>query len=262
MTHQPKWYKRLLHNLMHFDRVNQPVQMEEWAISLSQLPAAFHGARITVVADVHFPDALLSLPALTNAVSATTPDAIFLCGDLTNSYTYFDEARLAKAAQALSRIAPCFAVPGNHELRLNREARYGEILRQNGVTYLCDTTAKWVKDGKTLTLFGMGRQRPKPLPYEDTQPTIVLAHKPEYLPYYRAARWDLVVCGHAHGGQVRIGNRALFAPGQGFLPRFIGGIYTGGHTVMVVSRGLGNSSIPWRVQNRPHLPVIILETKQ
>ena len=90
------------------------------------------------------------------------------------------------------------------------------------------------------------------------QPAIALAHKPEHLPYYRRARWDIVVCGHAHGGQVRMGQRALYAPGQGFLPRFTGGVYTSGDTRMAVSRGLGNSSLPWRMGNHPHLPILLV----
>ncbi len=258
---QPKPYKRLLHNMMSFDRTDQSVQCEEWVIPCPRLPKAFHGARIAVVSDVHFPDALLSIPDLVRMIRDTTPDAIFLCGDLTNSYTTFDDVRLAKLARALSGVAPCFAIPGNHEWRLNREKRYGNILRKNGVSYLCDSTADWIKDGEAVRLFGMGRRRPKPLHYESLQPTIVLAHKPDFLRYYREARWNLVVCGHAHGGQVRIGKRALFAPGQGLLPRFTGGLYADGETIMAVSRGLGNSSIPWRVHNRPHLPVIVLEPK-
>ncbi len=260
MIRQPKTAKRLLHHLMALDRTDQTVQVEEITVPCPELPASFVGARIAVVADVHFPDALLSIPALVNCVRAQRPDAIFLPGDLTNSYTYFDEVRLAKLAKALSTVAPCYAVAGNHEMRLGREQRYGTILARNGVQYLCDSYADWTMGSDTVRVFGAAHKRPAPLEI-GAQPTIVLAHKPDRFPYYCRARWNLVVCGHAHGGQVRLGERSLYAPGQGFFPTYTDGVYTAQNTVMVVSRGLGNSSIPWRVSNRPHLPVLILQPK-
>ena len=260
MIRQPKTSKRILHHLRALDRTDQTVQVEEFAVCCARLPSAFHEARIAVVADVHFPDALVSISALAQHITAQHPDAIFLVGDLTNSYTYFDEVRLENLVKSLIDVAPCFAVPGNHELRLDREARYAEILTRNGVHYLCDSYADWKKGGQVLRLFGMGHRRPKPLQIKD-QPAIALAHKPDHFPYYRRARWELVVCGHAHGGQMRLGNRSLYAPGQGFFPAYTNGIYHAGTTTMVVSRGLGNSSIPWRIHNRPHLPIIVLQPK-
>ncbi len=260
MIHEPMRSKRLLHHLMALDRTDQTVQVEEIPIACHCLPAAFCGARIAVVADVHFPDALMSIPTLVDCVDAQKPDAIFLPGDLTNSYTYFDDIRLAKLAKALSAIAPCYAVAGNHEMRLAREARYGAILERNGVNYLSDSYADWTLDGDTIRLYGSAHKRPAPLAV-DEQPSIVIVHKPDRFTYYCRARWNLVVCGHAHGGQMRLGEHSLYAPGQGFFPTYTDGVYAAEDTVMVVSRGLGNSSIPWRVSNRPHLPVLILQSK-
>ncbi len=239
---------------MAFERIDQTVQVEEIPIPCPSLPAAFHGARVAVVADVHFPDALLSIPALVRLVADARPDAIFLPGDLTNSYTFFDGERLYSLARALSRIAPCFAVAGNHEQRLGREPRYAAILTKAGVHYLDDTAAEWKRGGDMLTVFGMGHRRPQPIAHK---PVIVLAHKPDFFPYYCRARWNVVVCGHAHGGQVRLGGRALYAPGQGLFPAYTGGLYIADGTTMAVSRGLGNSSVPWRGKTRPHLPILL-----
>ena len=258
---RPSRIKTMIHSLMALDHPFNRIQTDPLVIPCPRLPAAFRLARIAVVADVHLPDNLISIERIAHCVALQKPDAIFLPGDLTNSYTDFDAAGLRRLAQALTPIAPCFAIPGNHELRLEREPLYGEILTACGVHYMCDSYADWHKDGQTLRLFGMGRRRPAPLQVEN-QPTIVLAHKPERLPYYEAARWDAVICGHAHGGQVRMGNFALYAPGQGFFPKYIGGIYTAGNTVMAVSRGLGNSSLPWRVGNHPHLPMVLLVDKK
>lgn len=95
---------------------------------------------------------------------------------------------------------------------------------------------------------------------------ILLAHRPELFFSYHSdtneIKPDLVLCGHAHGGQFRIPfvDRGLVAPNQGLFPRYTSGLYASGNGVrMVVSRGLGNSIIPVRLNNRPHLPVINLQ---
>lgn len=85
---------------------------------------------------------------------------------------------------------------------------------------------------------------------------ILLSHRPEYFDLYEEFGADLVFSGHAHGGQIRlpvIGG--LAAPGQGFFPKYDDGLYTEGSTSMLVSRGLGNSLFPFRVNNRPEILV-------
>lgn len=256
MSAKPSLFKRTLHSLLALD-TRAPLEIQPVPLRCHGLPAAFRGARIAVVSDLHLPDALIDTRNLVRCVALQKPDAIFLLGDLTNCYADFAKEDLRRTARALAAVAPCFAVPGNHEWRLEREPLYREILTSCGVTYLCDSAALWDKDGQHIQLYGMGRRRPAPL-HTDAPFTVALAHKPQYFPYYRQARWPLVICGHAHGGQVRVGDRSLYAPGQGFLPAYTAGIYTADGTTMVVSRGLGNSSLPWRVGNRPHLPVLIL----
>ena len=75
---------------------------------------------------------------------------------------------------------------------------------------------------------------------------------------YRAGV-DLVLSGHAHGGQIRLPFvGGLIAPGQGLFPEYDAGLYTEGDTHMVVSRGIGNSVFPFRVNNRPEIVVVTL----
>jgi uncharacterized protein len=90
-------------------------------------------------------------------------------------------------------------------------------------------------------------------------PQVLVSHRPEILDLYAAARLDLVLTGHVHGGQFRIpGVGGLFAPDQGFFPRFDAGVFHSGRTTMVISRGLGASIIPVRIFNRPELVLIEL----
>ena len=260
MNEKPSIVKRLLHCSLILDCKDRSIDIETIPLTCEGLPQAFHNARIAVVADVHLPDQIVSIPALISLLEEQKPDAIFLPGDLTNSYTGFDAVGLRRLARALVRIAPCFAVPGNHEQRLNREEPYRKILTKYGVHYMSDSYADWYKDGATLRLYGMAEQEPAPLDVTG-QPTMVLAHRPERFDAYCRAGWNIVISGHAHGGHVRLGEHAVFSPDQGFAPDYTHGVYQSGNTRMVVSRGLGNSSVPWRINNPPHLPILVLSAK-
>ncbi len=91
--------------------------------------------------------------------------------------------------------------------------------------------------------------------------TILLSHKPNYFKEYSVAGIDLVLSGHAHGGQIRlpfIGG--IVGPDQGLFPKYTNGLYTKNQTSMVVSRGLGNSLFPLRLFNKPEIVSITLES--
>lgn len=257
MVQKPSLFKRGIHRLMALDYKGRPIQIEEIPLACPGLPEAFRGARVAVVADLHLPDKLVATEGLLECLKDQHPDALFLPGDLTNSYTYFDQEGLRSLTAELVKIAPCFATPGNHEWRLEREPLYRQILTEGGVQYLCDSYADWHHKGATLRLWGAGQEEPG-VPPAPESPAVLLAHHPEYFADYQKAGWDLVVCGHAHGGHIRVGNRSLFSPDQGFFPKYTQGVHRVGATQMVVSRGLGNSSLPWRLNNPPHLPILIL----
>ena len=88
--------------------------------------------------------------------------------------------------------------------------------------------------------------------------TILLSHRPELFDIYVKSGVDLVLSGHAHGGQFRLPFLGgLVAPNQGLFPEYDSGLYTSGNTNMIVSRGIGNSIIPIRFNNRPE--VVLLE---
>ena len=77
---------------------------------------------------------------------------------------------------------------------------------------------------------------------------LLLCHHPEYWalqePFLKRRRIDLVLAGHAHGGQIRLFGHGLYAPGQGLLPAFTAGVHAGEHGTLVVSRGLANTVCP------------------
>ncbi len=91
--------------------------------------------------------------------------------------------------------------------------------------------------------------------------SVLLAHRPQFFDLYIRHGADLTLSGHVHGGQIRLPFvGGLFAPEQGFFPDYGGGVYKSGESTMVVSRGLGNSKFPLRINNRPEIIVIELKT--
>jgi predicted MPP superfamily phosphohydrolase len=89
--------------------------------------------------------------------------------------------------------------------------------------------------------------------------TVLLSHRPELFDCYVAKGADLVFSGHAHGGQFRLPFLGgVFAPDQGLFPTYDAGLYQQKGTSMIVSRGLGNSLFPFRVNNRPEIVVVTL----
>ena len=85
---------------------------------------------------------------------------------------------------------------------------------------------------------------------------LLLCHHPEYIPEVSALGMDLVVCGHAHGGQWRIFGRGVYAPGQGIFPKYTSGVH---NKNCVISRGLGDHTSVPRIFNDNELVIITLE---
>ena len=91
---------------------------------------------------------------------------------------------------------------------------------------------------------------------------ILLSHRPELFNVYATQKIDVVLCGHAHGGQFRIFGKGIYAPQQGFLPRFTSSIHEKNDTKMVVSKGISNSAFPFRFNNCPELVVVTLKYEE
>ena len=91
--------------------------------------------------------------------------------------------------------------------------------------------------------------------------TILLAHRNTKLELYGKAGFDLTICGHAHGGVIRLPwTDGLINPDREWFPTHTSGLYDVAGMHAVVSRGLGSSLIVPRVFNRPHIPVVVLRT--
>lgn len=244
---------------------NSALTVTPHTITHPRIPAPFDGYRIAQVSDLHNASFGPDNRTLLDRLRETQPDLIVLTGDLVDAYRPDPEVSLSFARQAVS-IAPTCYVTGNHEARLSDYASLRAGLKDAGVTVLDNQSVTLERGGASIRLIGL--QDPAFLPGDALQPTldglcdpsggyqILLAHRPEYLELYAACGVDLVFSGHAHGGQFRLPwVGGLFAPGQGLFPTYDGGVYARDNTTLIVSRGLGNSLFPFRVNNRPELVV-------
>ncbi len=233
-------------------------QVEEIRVKVENLPQGLNGCRLAIVADLHIPDTLVDTAELLSILQNSQLDGILLAGDLTNKYNHFPTEKIAAFLHDLAAIAPTFAIAGNHETVQDRLPIYHTLVEQAGIIFLSDTSATLEHKGDSLYIYGTEKKR-APLPKAPPFPTILLFHYPEHAAKAVENGFICAACGHAHGGQVRFGKRGLFSPGQGFFPRYISGRYDFHEFPVIVSRGLGDSSLPIRINNRPHLPIIVLQ---
>ena len=243
---------------------NTALQVNTWIIESEEIPSSFDGFRIAQVSDLHNAG---FWEEVVEALAEAEPDIIVLTGDLIDSGKTDVEAALSFAEQAAA-IAPCYAVTGNHEAW---SGDAWDVLRtgllREGVVLLEDEAVFLDRDGETVALLGLSDPAfgsdQAALLRELTAGegyTILLSHRPERMVLYAEADVDLVFSGHAHGGQFRLPFvGGLVAPDQGLFPQYDAGRFRQGDTLMLVSRGIGNSIIPLRINNRPEILVAELK---
>ena len=257
---------------------NTALELNTYTVSSAKLPQSFDGYRIAHVSDLHNAEMGKDNETLLTMLRDADPDIIAITGDLIDSRNTDVEVALQFVREAV-KIAPCYYVTGNHEARVSE---YGELkagMEAAGVTVLEDVRTEISMEGETITLIGVNdpsyqtdylfgdsetvmNTKLEDLHTEHDGFTILLSHRPELFDTYVDQDIDLVLSGHAHGGQFRlpfIGG--LVAPNQGLFPEYDAGIYTEDNTNMLISRGVGNSILPFRINNRPEVILIELQAE-
>lgn len=253
---------------------NKTVGTTCYGITSNRLPVSFDGFKIAVVSDLHNAKFGSENSRITQKIEKERPDIIAITGDLVDAKRTDIETAVA-LVHRLMQIAPCYYITGNHEAWIGpRFSELEEKLLAEDVQILHDQVIQLEKDGQTIQLVGLDdpdfserdstvqqgvlKAKLDQLSLSEEY-CILLSHRPEAFEVYVEEKMDLVLSGHAHGGQFRlpiIGG--IVAPNQGFFPKYDAGIYTQNNTTMIVSRGIGNSIIPVRFNNRPEIVVIEL----
>lgn len=245
--------------------------------------------RIVLLTDFHSSSYGENQQVLINAIKAQNPDVLLFAGDIAEDVR--SHKHTEELLSAVSKDFPCFYVTGNHEEWSGEADKIKELVRSCGVTVLEGESTLFDADGQKIRISGVDNSMPQAQlencrnEAADDIFTVFMSHRPDHVDLYSGNGFDLVVCGHAHGGQVLIPGfrkgekyiedsgvtristhgkgkasaimNGLYAPNQGIFPKYAGGEYllADGSTEMIVSRGLCKNTLP-RVFDRPEVVVI------
>lgn len=244
---------------------NKAIQLTEYDYESAEIPPEFDGFRVVQISDLHNTMCGSNQYYLMSRVKEAEPDIIVLTGDVIDGNHPDVETAMCFVRQAVA-LAPTYYITGNHEFCSGGAVTELETqLRDCGVKLLDETSEVLNRDGAAITLVGfqnsysVTRQQHKLTEQAETDFVLLLAHNPFLFEEFADTDADLALTGHAHGGQIRLPFLGgLYAPDQGFLPDYTCGTYEKDDFTMIVSRGIGNSSFPQRLWNRPEVVVVEL----
>lgn len=237
-------------------------------------PKVERAIRIAFLSDLHSCNYGENAQTLVSAIDRQRPDLILLGGDIFDDVLPDDNTEAL--LQQISGRYPCYYVTGNHEYWGGAEAfaRKMRILEESHVTRLDNEAAAVTVQGMQINICGVNDPEAAKIGdgfsfgaalesiaqvSANQNFTLLISHRPERIDDYAKYPFDLVLAGHAHGGQWRIPHliNGVYAPNQGVFPKYAGGMYMRGDTCMIVGRGLAREStrIP-RFYNRPELVII------
>ncbi|MDL2211869.1 metallophosphoesterase [Erysipelotrichaceae bacterium OttesenSCG-928-M19] len=249
---------------------DERLEVNYYRITTNKIKQAF---TIIQLSDLHSTSFGKEQRELLTAIKNEQPDLIVMSGDI------FEENKplvnCENLFKKITNLAPTYYVAGNHEYRDNDIERLFKLLEKYNIIRLVDENKQVTIKDNTINIAGLDDEegnhywqrsetkleRLNKITYNDNYFSILLSHHPELVSLYKQSNYDLIFCGHAHGGQFRFnkGKKGLFAPQQGLFPKYTKGIYQLNDQVkMLVSGGLVVNRKP-RINNRPDLVVITIE---
>jgi len=267
----------LIFGILYADS-NTRLVTTEFELKYDNLPDAFDGYRIVLLADKHGAVHGKDNERLVAAVRSAEPDIIAISGDLIDRFQVgkpverqFETTEVL--VKQLVQIAPVYYVTGNHEWDSGMVRPFLAMLEENGIDVLQNKYRQLTIGNDSIILAGIDDPNGpadmiKPDEFiegiherEDVDFLIVLYHRNYSLQRFSRLGVDLVLSGHAHGGMVRLPfTDGLIGPQYELFPTYTSGVYTSGDTNMVVSRGLGNHFGWTRFLNNPQVVVVELRS--
>lgn len=258
------------------------IELQALPVPIAGLPPQMEGQRLLALSDLHMHEPGELYEGALRAARAAKPHLILLLGDLIDEKTRSVEP-LRPLLAGLCALAPVAAVNGNNDAQPRLFEALCALYDACGVKLLQDETCDYSLDGAVIRIIGV--QEPEVyalnmqhengrisgiqaklaglLPPDDGKTVnVVLVHRPERAREMAPLAPKLIVAGHAHGGQFRAFGRGLYAPGQGLFPKHTSGVYDVGDAKLAVCRGLGNHAFVPRINNPPHMLLMILQQKE
>lgn len=203
---------------------------------------------------------------LVEAVKKQEPDIIAVVGDIITRSEPDDISVLRPLLEKFCEIAPTYFALGNHEQAIIDTTNVIDEIEDSGAILLSQEYEDIEIDGNKIRVGCLDSNPEKGCPgrifldeysAEDEPYKLLLCHQPEYMHYFMRCEIDLVLCGHAHGGQVRLPDgQGIYSPEQGFMPKFTEGVFKSETATMVISRGLGNAIWIPRINNPAELVIV------
>ena len=259
--------------LIYLQYENKALEITTIEVEDSKIPKSFDNFSIIQISDLHDAEFGKNQKNLIERVKEIDPDIIVITGDFID-FSRYNIENSSNFIYGVSDSCEVYYVPGNHEAAL--KSRYEEVqnnLQKAEATVLDNQNHKICKDNECINLIGVQDisfienkdenilENTISELKEESLYNILLSHRPNLWKIYEKAGMDLVLSGHAHGGQIRLPfTNGLYAPDQGVFPQYTSGANKFGNTLVVISRGLGNSRFPFRVNNRPEIVNIILHS--
>ncbi len=209
------------------------------------------------------------------------PDIIFCTGDMIVAKQPEQTETARSFMERLARIAPVYYANGNHEMSFHlpeaERADYFSFLLSSGIHMLRNRHETLLLKGNRLQIYGLeipsslykkfriprfsGEEIASRIGNpEDDHFCILLAHNPIFVPSYFSWGADLTLCGHNHGGMIRLpSGRSLLSPYGYPLPRFGYGKFFRDGRYAVVTSGLGDHAIPFRINNPKEIVHLVLK---
>ncbi len=246
---------------------NKKIKVDKFKYCNKQIPKGFNGKKIMLLSDLHNCNFGFNQSYLLKKIKAYQPDYLFISGDLINYNSSFAQLKpVFDLIEALNDLEIYFVL-GNHELNNPQHELLIHYLTSKKVKVLANEVCELKRGHDVIKIAGikdyiyyhhdkqaydlMVKQLAKTCGNDFS---ILLAHRPEFFSMYAQANFNLVFSGHAHGGAMQYRKKhGIFAPNQGFFPKYCDGLYKLDSSVMFVSRGLGNCSCPQRINAYPHL---------
>lgn len=249
----------------------EDLEISRYEVASQKLPESFDGFKIVQLSDLHGAEFGEDGMGLVEKVKELEPDIIALTGDFVTDEG--DLAAVKKLAGRLTELCPVYFVSGNHEFGSGLAIKVRNILERAGVKYLSNEYLTINRGDDEILLGGVE----DPLAYadmlspdelaqkmNDAAPDafkILLGHRNYWMTEYPELPVDLIFCGHAHGGLIRIpGVGGLIGTDRRLFPDFDAGQFNNGRYTLIVSRGLGNSVPIPRIFNRPEIVCVELSS--
>ena len=257
---------------------NNNIVISKYNIKSNRLPKEFNNFRIVQISDLHNKVFYKDNNTLAAKIKSQKPDIIVITGDIVDRRKYNEENALS-FIDKIKSIAPIYYVNGNHEGWSGKFESLEKKLKEKGVFVLRNESIYYEKNKEKIMISGVddpafnttgssedymneGIMKKELLNVSNKKYfRILLSHRPEFFDLYVNSNIDVAFTGHAHGGQVFIPFLGgIIAPNQGFWPKYYKGMHTKNNAAMIISRGLGNSSAPQRIFNRPEIVTVTLNT--